>query len=546
MNDPSADFRLSFRSNLIGKYLTDPTSTSVLVTSEWLYSSQLRKHCATGILQRDRPIALLADRTLQLVAAISTCIDFSVPFLIVDRRASLQEVEQIVDEFNLQCAYDTAQDTLLFLREHGAAIYLPQSMYLVLSSGTSNIRKCSVVSYKAFSALNRKVKAYFESNHVLISHLSIVNRVEFGYFLWDLLLLVFYAPASTLQGTAHATIGAGGNAVSDSAVSMTPTMLCHVLARNGPTHLARTIFLSGERISRLHVREINRHKLLHTHNVFSSYALTETGGQIAMIKLTPSNLTEGVAGSLLEGVEVRVEKASHGRAGKLLIKTDTVAHGVLTRAGVSPFASGEFLLTEDIAEWDDQTGVLRIDGRALARPKRNGVIVDLEALQQRISASLDCEDVTVELFSHLDTDIVVVTLYVRDASQLDQSSDAIPNALYEDSASDLLIINREWNLSPNGKLDSPFTVAQRMAVHASGPLEFERWTAALLEWMGFAIKSDLETAGLMDVGMKSVQLATFRDALCVLFRRSVSLTDLFRCSTLASVADLVSRSADSR
>ena len=174
-----------------------------------------------------------------------------------------------------------------------------------------------------------------------------------------------------------------------------------------------------------------------------------------------------------------------------------------------------------------------------ARPKRSGGIVDLEEVREIILDSIDCEDVLVQTFAYAGTDIVVATVFVLPGNANKMKSEQIHGLLSSTTKPDLVLVSEDLGISTNGKLETPFRYAQKNATASSDTDSYLYWLAMLIIWMGFEIDGDISHVGLMDIGSSSIEIVGFRNAITILFKRSIDLTDLYQCSSMLSVAKLI-------
>lgn len=531
--DHASLFWKSVEYHLHGRRIIDHQGT-VEIDRQWLDNCALHRALHTLTIPPGTPIVLLARRTLALVGAVMSCIRHKLPFLIIDHGTASSEVRKLLSSLQLQHLYDCEQEAFVG-STHNYGLTLPDAMYLVLSSGSAGPRKCAVVGYQAFHSLVHKMAPFFEQNNIRLSHLHVINGVEFGYFLWDLLLMIYFSTQTTLHLLSEETLLSHFTHTEGHGVSMTPTLLTHLLGtQGGHPRLPEYIFLSGERLNRLHIRELNDEGFLGCHRLFSSYALTETGGQLAMLEVSELTIAEGAAGHLLSGVEINILAPANTGIGQLQIRTDTMATGYLTGEGLIPFAADGYLTTQDLGVLTSD-GTLTIVGRVPHKPKRYSGVADLDYLRTHIMSSIDCDEVLVEPFSRLGIDIVVATICATIPSDALLLSKAVL-ARSDGLRPDLLILTEKVHFSSNGKLQSPFFAAQTRAKSSSSVAEYAMWVNTLLHWMGLDIDPALEDAGLMDLGMTSLQIARLRQVLCVFFEIEVSLTELFGCNSLKTLA----------
>ena len=501
-------------------------------------------------IKAGQPILLYGDRSQGLIRIIGRCVAEGIPFLLMDRSHARIEAEEAVEKLRLRCAYSVDDGEVLADRKPSASVFLPGAMYLVMSSGTTGGRKCSVVSYRAFSRLEAKIHDYLDRENITLNTVHVINKVEFGFFLWDILLMAFVARHAKIYRDTRSL--QCSDEESPDAVSMTPSMLTHMLARES-VRLPRYIFLSGEKISRYHVKEFERSPALQKIDVYSSYALTESGGQIAMAKLSGDSLQEGVAGHLLDGATIELCEPSvetpSGRAFRIHIKTDTLASAFLTERGLQPLMRDRLYATDDFGTTDQHCG-FRIAHRSPGRPKRNGVIVDLEYLRQALLARTSCNDVILESAVFGETEIVVSSVLMPPSEVLTITAADILQTLGAGARPDLVVVSNKLSLTNNGKLLSPFKYAQQAAAASGDKASVLHWVCTVIEWAGLPRIDGMYHAGLMDLGANSLLVAVLRDALTVFFNQDITLAALYACPSIEGIADLVmserqSTSADS-
>ncbi|NTF59366.1 hypothetical protein G6K93_31780 [Agrobacterium rhizogenes] len=449
---------------------------------------------------------------------------------------SAEIAEQQINMLRIRYFYIASRDELRQLDQIDEVLSIPGAMYLVRSSGTSGVRKCSVVSYSAINSLCGKISSYFSESDIHIRKLYIINGVEFGYFVWDIILASLFARDVVFTNVDHLVTDFTDHQCFD-AISLTPTMLSYAVAC-GAYKLPKYIFLSGEKVNKILIDCISHNELLGRSRVFSSYALTETGGQLSMVELTQVNMVEGLAGELLSGVELIFgESHSSGVGRRINVCCNTMASLRLHSGGLFPMVTNGQFQTDDYG-YINSAGFLFLTHRISHRPKRNGKIVDLDGIRDQLLNTYGFDDVIIEVYETTNSQLVVANAFLL-------SHRISPPSTYEiliaekHNRPDLLIVMSDLSFSHNGKFLPPFLKIKNKVANDRSLSTVLNLLIKVVGWLGYDLDSTSYDIGLVDLGVTSLDMVIIRDAVESLFGQSVSILDIYRQPNLVELARFI-------
>lgn len=466
-------------------------------------------------------IALAGPLSSHLLAVVGSSFLKKIPFVVLRSRtadSAAQEAAEIGAR-KLVLAFNDTIDVVEF--KDAVDLNLPPlTAYLVSSSGTTGQPKYSVIGLEAYYRVYRKVCCWLDEEKVELTHYLVTCEPSFGYFFWDIFVGCLIAKECTIDGPMnrppHRTYG---RKVS---FSTTPTKLMlgyHCVDRE-PLDQG-VIFLSGEATLSVHREAIDK-LLSQGATIFSSYAMTETAGQLAMRRLTKSSdLTSGCCGLPLPGVVVEIDAITS----QVIVTCDTLLSGSLVD-GRYIARTGPTLTTADIG-YIAASGHLYITGRKLSSLRRFGRTIDVGYVRDQIENSIGASIVDVCSFG--EQSILAVTVY-GDRKIL--SEDEL--LLTQDC--DFIFYAEKPTLTTTGKLESFARRFFRLCSSCSNPDDVRAHVLCILKALNRnQIEGNLENY----VELTSLETIRLSEGLSVAFQLPIPAQALFACADLSSIVDLV-------